>query len=165
MAGEKITIRLFITPQTNVRVTKDDKKWFRIPEDELIERWPDGYKRKMRILRYFQYKNDLRIEARRQRFELPTNDVWIKFYLPMPRSWSKKKKLRHDFEPHQTRPDASNLHKAFEDALKIQDMTVWDYRVSKFWYNQPKGYIEIILPHDYVYTIAEVVVDRVDELR
>lgn len=120
-------------------------------------------------MRYFQYKQDLRKEARRQCFELPVKDVWIKFYIPMPPSWTKKKKRLMEFEPHQSRPDASNLHKAFEDSLKIQDMTVWDYRVSKFWYNSIKGYIEIILPSDYVYVdmeaVAQMQLDKTDKIR
>src|SRR6266849_3945607 len=139
-------ILLFITPQTHVRTTKADKKWFRIPEEILIEKYPNGYKRKLRILKYFQYKKALRQEADRVGFELPDFGAWIKFHLPVPPSWSKKKKFRMNFQPHQSRPDASNLHKAFEDSLKEQDMKVWDYHVTKFWYNSVKGFIEVFVP-------------------
>lgn len=137
---------LLITPQTHVRTTKADKKWFRIPEDILIEKYQDGYKRKKRILRYFQYKKALREEAARVGFQIPNDGAWIRFHLPMPPSWSKKKKFRMEFQPHQSRPDASNLHKAFEDALREDDMKIWDYRVTKLWYNSVKGFIECFIP-------------------
>lgn len=136
-------VRLYITPQTHVRTTQRDAICFRIPEADLIEKYPHLYKRKIRIERYIQYKRDLRIEAERVGFTLPTAGAWIKFFLPVPVSWSKKKKRKMNLEPHVSRPDASNLHKAFEDALIAQDMGVWDYRVSKFWYNSIKGFIEI----------------------
>ena len=56
-------------------------------------------------------------------------------------------------EPHHSRPDASNLHKAFEDALLAQDMIVYDYRVSKFWFNHTAGFIEVVMPANPVYMI------------
>lgn len=144
---------LFITPQTNVRTTQRDAKLFRIPEDVLIERYPELYKRKKRIERYNQYKKDLRAEAERVGFQLPIAGAWINFYIPVPPSWRPKKKAEKHFGPHQSRPDASNLHKAFEDALKDQDMIIWDYRVSKYWYDHPNGFIEVIMPDDPTYQV------------
>jgi Holliday junction resolvase RusA-like endonuclease len=148
MADKKKIVRLFITPRTHVRSTQKDRLCFQIPEETLINEYPNLYKRKLQIERYNVYKKELRMEADRIGFELPTDGAWIRFYIPMPRKWSKKKKAKMAFEPHKTRPDASNLHKAFEDSLKKQDMTIWDYRVSKFWYDSIKGYIEVELPDD-----------------
>ena len=66
-----------------------------------------------------------------------------KFYMPVPASWSKKKKARMNFEPKKSMPDLSNLIKAMEDSLLKQDNIIWDYRVSKYWYDSVKGFIEI----------------------
>ncbi len=74
---------------------------------------------------------------------MPISNAWIKFYCPVPTSWSKKKKARMNFEPKKSMPDLSNLIKAMEDSLLKQDSVIWDYRVSKFWYDGPKGFIEI----------------------
>lgn len=136
-------IRLFITPQTHVRATKGDAICFRIPEKTLIEKYPRLYKRKMQLEKYNKYKAELRGEAARVGFVMPVGNAWIKFYMPMPQSWSKKKKLRMNFMPKQSMPDLSNLIKAMEDALLKQDNVIWDYRVSKYWYDSCKGYIEV----------------------
>jgi Holliday junction resolvase RusA-like endonuclease len=157
MNASSITIRLFITPQTSVRTTQKDAICFRIPEDVLQEKYPDLYKRKLRIVKYNDYKKELRKEATRvglmfneTQTIFPPAGAWIKFYIPVPVSWSKKKKRLHNFEPHQSKPDTSNLHKAFEDALLKEDKIVWDYRASAFWYNSIKGYIEIVIDQVYL---------------
>lgn len=146
MAGPVKIYRFFITPQTWVRTTQRDRWLFRIEDAELKEKYPDQHVRKLRIERYQQYKRDLRAEAERIGFDMPTDGAWIKFFLPMPRRWSKKKKARMEMEPHQSRPDASNLHKAFEDGLKKEDMMIWDYHVSKFWYSGINGFIQVEIP-------------------
>jgi Holliday junction resolvase RusA-like endonuclease len=146
-------IKLLITPQTYVTMTKNDNWLFgKDITDEYLLGLENRkyYRRKKRLQRYFDYKTELREEAARVGFELPNNDVWIRFYVPMPRSWRPKKRRQRDFQPHVSRPDASNYHKAFEDALKEQDMGVWDFRASKFWYDSMKGYIEIEVPHTYM---------------
>jgi Holliday junction resolvase RusA-like endonuclease len=63
--------------------------------------------------------------------------------MPMPKSWSRKKRVAQNFSPKMSMPDLSNLTKAFEDGLLKQDNAIWDYRVSKYWYAGEKGYIEI----------------------
>ena len=57
----------------------------------------------------------------------------VTFVLPMPTSWSRKKRAEHDDRPHRQRPDADNLLKALLDALYDEDAHVWDIRVSKRW--------------------------------
>lgn len=136
-------IRLFITPQTHVRSTKGDAICFRIPEAVSKVKYPSVYKRKMQLEKYNKYKDDLRFEALRVGFEMPLSNIWIKFYMPMPKGWSNKKKTQMNFEPKKSMPDLDNLLKSFKDGLFKQDNAVWDYRVSKYWYNGEKGYIEI----------------------
>lgn len=140
---DKNKVVMFVTPQTHVRATKGDAICFRIPENTLIEKYPRLYKRKMQLEKYNKYKDELRIEATRIGFEMPVCNVWIKFFMPMPKSWSKKKRIQMNFEPKQSMPDLSNLIKAFEDSLLKQDNIIWDYRISKHWYDSVKGFIEI----------------------
>lgn len=102
-------------------------------------------KRRDYILTYFNYKRrvkELFIEAGLSVF--PTNSVWFKFFVPMPKSWTNKKKNQLCFEPNLSRPDSSNYHKAVEDSCCVDDKINWDYRVSKFWYSG-NGHIEITI--------------------
>lgn len=144
MEKEKKIVRLFITPQTHVRSTRGDAVCFRIPEDVMKEKYPSLYKRRRQLDKYNTYKDELKIEAQRVGFEMPCYGIHIKFYMPMPASWSRKKKAKMNFEGKQSMPDLSNLVKAFEDGLLKQDNMIWDYRVSKYWYDSVKGFIEIV---------------------
>jgi Holliday junction resolvase RusA-like endonuclease len=144
-------IRLLITPQTYERSTQREKWFFRVTDEYLIENYPPRYiQKKRRLIKYKAYKQALREEAARVGFELPDCHAWIKFYIPMPPSWKPSKRAKMQLEPHRSRPDASNLYKAFEDSLKQQDMGIWDYRVSKFWFDSLKGFIEIEVPSTYL---------------
>jgi len=67
---------------------------------------------------------------------LPESGATIIFYLPMPKSWSKKKKAKMLGTPHQSRPDISNLLKALEDCIYTDDSVIWNYRgLTKLWGN------------------------------
>jgi hypothetical protein len=156
--------RLFITPQTHIRTVKaelwmfaqgvTDKYLFEFGQkkyDQRVEEKrkhlgsPNDYiNRKKYIQKYFDYKRKLVEEfAKCGLVSFPTDNVWFRFFLPMPKSWSKKKRDKLCFEKHEQKPDASNFHKAIEDALCPKDHVNWDYRVSKFWIDGVAGYIEI----------------------
>lgn len=107
------TIKLAIVPVPKPRMTQSDK-WRSRPCTE----------------RYWRYKDELR-QLWGDR-ELP-DTYWAIFTIPMPRSWSEKKKLLMDGKPHQQKPDDSNLLKAFEDALWDEDSVLWDIRSTKLW--------------------------------
>lgn len=53
--------------------------------------------------------------------------------MPMPNSWSEKKKAQFDGKPHQQKPDWDNLAKAFCDALCADDSYIYDVRAQKYW--------------------------------
>jgi Holliday junction resolvase RusA-like endonuclease len=140
---EKRKIILEITPQTWVRVTQKDKIFFRIPRDKLR---PAGLKRRMRIERYNDYKLNVSAEAKRLHFNLPDVGAGILFYVPVPKSWSKKKKRLHHGQFHHSRPDLKNLLQAFEDSLMSEDMTISYYtHLGKIWVNEEAGWIEITI--------------------
>lgn len=134
-------IRLNITPQTWVRVTANDRIFFRIPRDKLR---PSGLKRLERIERYNKYKIDLLAEAKAKRLYYPSQGMGIAFFIPCPKSWSKKKKKKYHGTLHQQKPDIKNLLSSFEDSLFAEDKYVAHYSdLRKVWVDFPTGWIEI----------------------
>ena len=126
----KKNIRIFITPQTHIRVTQGDSWLFGVSDQYLSSKYPSALKRKKYLRRYSSYKESLRLLAHQAKFNMPASGAWIKFYIPMPKTWSKKKRTKLSFEPHQTKPDIDNFTKAFFDCLLRDDNIIWDVRVS-----------------------------------
>lgn len=134
-------IILNITPETWVRVTQRDAIFFRIPRDKLL---PSGLKRLIRIEKYNNYKINLHAEARSKRFSIQPQGTCVSFFLPCPKTWSKKKKKRYHNTLHQSRPDLKNLLSAFEDSLCTEDKYIAHYGgLDKRWVDNETGWIEI----------------------
>lgn len=85
------------------------------------------------IARYYVFREQLNILALQQNFVMPEFGYRLVFHLPMPASWSAKKRREMCGQPHQQRPDKDNLEKAFLDALLEEDSHIWDGRVTKLW--------------------------------
>jgi Holliday junction resolvase RusA-like endonuclease len=86
---------------------------------------------------YYAYCDALRWAAHQAHY-MPGDVLSLSFVLPMPKSWSGKKREAMRGMPHQSRPDLSNLVKAFEDALFPEktggDSHIYEYRlVKKVW--------------------------------
>lgn len=133
---------LNITPQTHVRATQGDSIFFRIPREKLR---PEGLKRLMRLERYNKYKLDLDAEAKRKSFVMPPIGASIVFVIPVPKSWSNKKKKLYHGTFHQSKPDIDNLQKAFLDSLMKEDKQIAHLEVQKRWVDFESGWIEITL--------------------
>lgn len=104
----------------------------------------DVWKKRPCVLRYRDACDQLRAEVERLQLVVPECDFGLSFYLPIPRSWSKKKQLEMEGQPHQQRPDIDNCLKFFLDALMKEDCTVWHIQeLRKYWSNHPR--IEITL--------------------
>jgi Holliday junction resolvase RusA-like endonuclease len=104
-----------ITPIPKPRQTRRDK-WLNPPRPS--------------VARYRAFAN----ECKRLRVEVPAEGANIAFIMPMPKSWSKKKKEEMDRQPHTQRPDLSNLLKSLEDAVYGEDSHIWHYKtVMKIW--------------------------------
>ncbi len=112
-------IRIDIDPVAKPRMTQRDR-WARRPC----------------VVRYWDYCEALRKECKRQRWLLPDSVAMI-FIVPMPKSWTKKRRTDMDGEPHQKKPDADNLAKSVLDALRPEnDSEVWLLVTEKLWGDQ-----------------------------
>lgn len=112
-----------VSPVSKPRMTQRDK-WSNRPP----------------ILKYRLYKSELIAETVVMKIELPVPYLLV-FVIPMPPSWSKKKKNEHQYQPHFAKPDKDNLEKGYLDALLKEDAHIHDGRVVKMWGNT--GFIAI----------------------
>lgn len=99
-----------------------------VPKPRMTQR--DRWKQRRCVTRYWEYKDRLRDLY--SAAQLPKSYHLI-FVLPMPRSWSRRKRAEMAGTPHQSKPDKDNLEKGFLDAIFDDDAAVWDGRVSKIW--------------------------------
>jgi Holliday junction resolvase RusA-like endonuclease len=133
-------IILNITPQTHVRATQGDSIFFRIPREKLR---PSGLSRLKRLERYNNYKIELGAEAKSKGFVFPPVGASITFFVPVPPSWSKKKKKLYHGTFHQSKPDLDNLLKALMDSLMAEDKQIAHIELAKRWVDFETGWIEI----------------------
>lgn len=98
-----------------------------VPAPRMVQ--SDRWKKRPVVLRYFAYKDEVRL----RRVQLYESGSHITFVLPMPKTWSKKKKVAMLGMPHQQKPDWDNLAKGLFDAVYDEDSQVHDVRVSKIW--------------------------------
>lgn len=75
----------------------------------------DAWKQRPCVLRYRAFCD----EARLRMGPLDMEGARVVFFMPMPKSWSKKKRAEMKGQPHRQAPDLSNLIKALEDALYV----------------------------------------------
>lgn len=89
----------------------------------------DKWKKRPVVVSYRQWCDSLRLlmsEPLPPAYE-------VTFHIPMPPSWSKKKKAAMLGQPHQQRPDIDNLLKALQDALCDEDSHFWQIHATKLW--------------------------------
>ena len=88
----------------------------------------DKWQQRPCVLKYRAYCDEVRLMVKSG-----PPQVSVSFHMPMPKSWSKKKKERMDGTPHLNRPDLDNLVKAWCDALYPEDSVIWSIHATKFW--------------------------------
>jgi len=108
-----------ITPCPAPRMTKSDK-----------------WKQRPRVMRYFAFRDHVKV----LRIHIPEYCL-IRFWVPMPASWSAKKKALHVGKPHLVKPDVDNLSKALFDSVYQSDAHIWKLNAEKVW--SYEGAIEI----------------------
>ena len=92
----------------------------------------DRWKHRPVIDAYYAFKDEIKLKADLKRFRLP-DSFEVVFHLPMPQSWSRKKREQYRGKPHQQKPDFDNLAKALCDCLREEDSPIWDVSVRKLW--------------------------------
>ncbi len=105
-----------------------------LPKPRMTQK--DRWAKRPCVLRYWEYKDKLNALLD----DIPASCRVI-FHLPMPKSWSKKKKKEMIGKPHQQRPDIDNLIKAVFDCICKEDSYIWHVESSKYWAEE--GSIEI----------------------
>lgn len=98
-----------------------------VPKPRMTQR--DKFRKRPPVLRYRAFKDLCRLHG----VEIPEHGYHVTFILPMPKSWTKKKRIAMNGQPHQQKPDKDNLEKALLDAVYTDDSKVWDGRVTKLW--------------------------------
>ena len=116
----------------------------------------DKWKGRPIVLRYHAYKDELRLH----RVALDLQRFYhVIFVLPMPRSWSNKRKNGMAYTPHMQTPDTDNLEKGLLDALFGDDRSAWDGRCTKVWGYEPLILVSArtldVRPHAIARMIAE----------
>ena len=83
--------------------------------------------------RYMNFKGLLFILAQKSGFDFSQESLAVTFILPMPKSWSQKKRQRLNGQPHKQRPDLDNMLKAVKDSLYKEDKRIWHVCAEKRW--------------------------------
>ena len=113
-----------VVPVGAVRMTQSDK-W------KINPNHPDPKKRqRVEVAKYFQFKDMVRQQASQMNYKMG-DTLEVIFCVPMPLSWSEKKKQRMNKLPVKTRPDVDNYVKAFMDTLTKEDGNVWLIKAEK----------------------------------
>ncbi len=115
-------MRLPIEPMAKPRMTQRDR-WAKRPT----------------VVKYYAYCDELRLRVP-SGYVVP-NQLTLKFFISMPKSWSQKKRALCEGRPHEQRPDIDNLAKAFLDALCEEDSYVSKLKLEKYW--STSGAIEV----------------------
>lgn len=84
------------------------------------------------VTQYFSFKDQLRLQANLMKFEI-TDYLDAVYFMPMPNSWSDKKKERMNGLPCMVKPDTDNITKAIKDTLMKNDSAVWYEKAEKRW--------------------------------
>ena len=100
----------------------------------------DRWAKRQVVIDYFAFRDTVKLEIKRL-LALQNNDdknkSWeeldISFFIPMPKSWSKKKRSEMAGTPHKQRPDLDNYIKGLLDALLEEDWKVWRVSARKIW--------------------------------
>lgn len=93
----------------------------------------DRWKRRPCVVKYFEYRDAVRAQAQAMGFTLPER-FYLWFQMPMPKSWSQRKKRMMFGEPCRAKKDADNLAKGFFDCFG-EDKHVWSVQITKTWHD------------------------------
>lgn len=88
----------------------------------------DKWKKRPCVMRYRAFADECRAKG-----VTVENRDSIKFFMPMPKSWSKGKKIIMSGAAHKQKPDIDNLLKAIMDAVLKEDSHIHAIYIEKVW--------------------------------
>ena len=91
-----------VVPMGAVRMTQSDR-WKTNPNHTDLKK-----RQRSVVTEYFDFKNKIKAQANEMNFQLP-QVLDIVFLIPMPFTWSEKKKVRNNKTKVLKRPDIDNL--------------------------------------------------------
>lgn len=91
----------------------------------------DKWAKRPCVMRYRAFADELRLKVGK----LPDDPIRVQFvaYLPIPKSWSEKKKMLNRGCHHRQKPDIDNIGKAIMDALLKDDSGIASCEMVKYW--------------------------------
>jgi len=98
-----------------------------VPKPRMTQ--ADRWKKRPAVLRYRAFCDKVRALG----IQLSPSGDRVIFILPMPKSWTKKKRAELLGQPHMSKPDADNLLKALWDAVHDEDKHLYHADALKFW--------------------------------
>jgi Holliday junction resolvase RusA-like endonuclease len=113
----KKTLTLHVKAMGKPRMTRQDK-WKKPPRPP--------------VARYRAFATEVRKQANGKIHDNINNLSWVA-YLPIPESWSQKKKDAQRGQLHLQTPDRDNIDKAILDALFKQDSAIATGTITKRW--------------------------------
>ena len=115
-----------VIPMGAPRLTQSDR-WKTNPNH------PDPLKRQRKVVtQYWAFKTLLKLQANQLQFELG-NVLDALYLIPMPNSWSNKKKERMNGLPCEVKPHTDNIKKGLKDTLRKNDSDIWYEKAEKRW--------------------------------
>ena len=101
----------------------------------------DRWKKRQCVLDFFAFRDRIKQEIKIidtlliKEPPFDWDNLTVIFLVPMPKSWSKKKKALMAGKPMQQRPDLDNYLKGLFDATHKEDSSIWKVTASKIWTN------------------------------
>lgn len=95
----------------------------------------DKWKKRPIVLHYWAYKAELRLKANTKGLKNLSGKLDLHFSIPIPESWSNKKRIEFNGKPHQPLDgtDIDNLVKGVLDTFEYNDSFVYDVHATKHW--------------------------------
>ena len=98
-----------------------------VPKPRMTQR--DKWAKRPSVLRYRAFCDEVRL----RHVSVEEHGTQVTFVLPMPKSWSKKKRKEMNDKPHKQTPDLDNLCKALLDAIFTDDSHISSIVLFKVW--------------------------------
>lgn len=124
----------------------DTPKSFVVPGEPVAkprQTRSDKWKERPCVVRYREWAD----KARSHAGVIPpaAQHADIVAYLPLPESWSQKKRAEMAGTPHRVKPDIDNIVKSCLDALLTRDQGIHEIRARKRWEDSSGPRVEITI--------------------